>query len=164
MVLNSKDVILEQFLLSHNKNGWFVSFQSAVSDLTSEQAAWKKSDSENSIREVISHLVFWNERYLNRFKGIANPEFEGNNDSTFVSLAELAWQEVIEKFHSVMQDWYETIKLATEEKLDQQVSEDSNGTWLETLASITLHNAYHIGQIVTIRKLQGSWSKENGVS
>jgi hypothetical protein len=26
-----------------------------------------------------------------------------------------------------------------------------------------MHNAYHIGQIVYIRKLQGSWDPEKGV-
>lgn len=162
--MNRKDVILEQFLLCDNKNGWFVSFKSAVEGLIAEQAAWKNSESENSILEITRHLVFWNERYLNRFKGIPNPKMEGNNDSTFNYLNELKWNEVIERFHSVMTDWYQTVQLADEEKLDQQVSEEAKGSWLETLSSITLHNAHHIGQIVTIRKLQGSWNKEQGVS
>jgi uncharacterized damage-inducible protein DinB len=162
--MNRKDVILEQFLLCHNKNGWFVSFQSAVAGLTPEQAAWKNNDSENSIGEVISHLVFWNQRYLNRFKGISVPEMEGTNDYTFTYLNSVGYTEVVEKFNAVMADWYETVQQSEDEKFDQPVSEDSKGTWLETLTSITLHNAYHIGQIVTIRKMQGSWSREQGVS
>lgn len=162
--MNRKDVILEQFLLCESKNGWFVSFKSAVAGLTAEQAAWKNSETENSILEVTRHLVFWNEHYLNRFKGIPNPKMEGNNDSTFNYLNELEWNEVVERFHSVMTDWYQTVHRADEEILDQQVSEDAKGIWLEKLINITLHNAHHIGQIVTTRKLQGSWSKEQGVS
>ncbi|MEH7336695.1 hypothetical protein V7161_29195 [Neobacillus drentensis] len=46
--MNRKDVILEQFLLSHNKNGWFVSFQSAAAGLTDEKAVWEGEKSENS--------------------------------------------------------------------------------------------------------------------
>ncbi|MGX6441768.1 DinB family protein [Neobacillus sp. K501] len=162
--MNRKDVILEQFLLCDSKNGWFVSFKSAVAELNAEQATWKNTETENSIREIISHLVFWNERYLNRFKGIPIQKMEGDNDSTFDALNDVEWNKSIERFHAVMKEWYQTIQLADEEKLDQQVSEDSKGSWLETLTSITLHNAYHIGQIVTIRKLQGSWRKEIGVS
>ncbi|MEW9050157.1 MAG: DinB family protein [Neobacillus sp.] len=162
--MNRKEVIIEQLQLTHNKSYWFVSFQKAIAGLTVEQAKWKNRDAENSIWDIISHLVFWNERYLNRFKGIQNPAMEGNNDTTFSSLNGVTWEEVVEKFNLVMTDWVQTVKESEDEKFDQQVSEESPGTWLETLTSITLHNAYHIGQIVTIRKMQGSWSKEQGVS
>ncbi|WP_223587888.1 DinB family protein [Neobacillus bataviensis] len=160
--MNRKDVILEQFLLSHNKNGWFVSFQSAAAGLTDEQAVWKGEKSENSILEIVSHLVFWNERYLNRFKEIPIPEKQGDNDSTFTAVLE--WAEAVERFNSVMTDWYRAVSECEDAKLDQPVNPDSNHPWIETLTSITLHNAYHIGQIVTIRKMQGSWDKEQGVS
>jgi uncharacterized damage-inducible protein DinB len=163
-MMNRKDVILEQFLCCQKKSHWFVSFEKAVAGLTPEQANWKKSDSENSIWELISHLVFWNERFLYRFKNNVIPKMEGNNDSTFTYLSELKWEQVLERFNVVMSDWIETIKNSEDEKLDQRISEESKETWLESLSSITLHNAYHIGQIVTIRKIQGSWSKEQGVS
>jgi hypothetical protein len=32
-----------------------------------------------------------------------------------------------------------------------------------TIANICTHNAYHIGQIVYVRKLQGSWNPDKGV-
>ena len=32
-----------------------------------------------------------------------------------------------------------------------------------TLANISTHNAYHTGQILYVRKLQGSWNPANGV-
>jgi uncharacterized damage-inducible protein DinB len=162
--MNRKDVLLEQFLCCQKKSHWFVSFEKAVAGLTPEQANWKKSDSENSIWELISHLVFWNERFLYRFKNNVIPKMEGNNDSTFTYLSELKWEQVLERFNVVMSDWIETIKNSEDEKFDQCISEESKETWLESLSSITLHNAYHIGQIVTIRKIQGSWSKEQGVS
>jgi uncharacterized damage-inducible protein DinB len=163
-MMNRKDVILEQFLCCQKKSHWFVSFEKAVAGLTPEQANWKKSDSENSIWELISHLVFWNERFLNRFKNKVIPKMDGNNDSTFIYLSELKWEQVIERFNEVMSDWVETIKNSEDEKFDQCISEESKETWLESISSITLHNAYHIGQIVSIRKTQGSWRKEQGVS
>lgn len=33
----------------------------------------------------------------------------------------------------------------------------------ETVANTATHNAYHTGQIIFARKLQGSWNPENGV-
>ncbi len=35
--------------------------------------------------------------------------------------------------------------------------------WASEIAHIGTHNAYHIGQIVYIRRLQGSWDAEKGV-
>jgi uncharacterized damage-inducible protein DinB len=163
-MMNRKDVILEQFLCCQKKSHWFVSFEKAVAGLTPEQANWKKSDSENSIWELISHLVFWNERFLYRFKNNVITKMEGNNDSTFTYLSESKWDQVLARFNVVMSDWIETIKNSEDEKFDQCINDESKETWLESLSSITLHNAYHIGQIVTIRKMQGSWSKEQGVS
>jgi uncharacterized damage-inducible protein DinB len=162
--MNRKDVLLEQFLCCQKKSHWFVSFEKAIDGLTPEEALWKKSDSENSIWEIISHLVFWNERFLNRFKNAEVRKFDGGNDFTFTYLAQLEWEQAIERFNTVMTDWYETIKNSDDEKLDQPISEESEETWSESLSSITLHNAYHIGQIVTIRKMQGSWNKEQGLS
>ena len=36
--------------------------------------------------------------------------------------------------------------------------------WFSPLAQQNIHNAYHIGQIVLLRKLQGSWDRTKGVS
>ncbi|WHY02902.1 DinB family protein [Neobacillus sp. DY30] len=162
--MNRKDVLLEQFLCCHKKSHWFVSFEKAVAGLTPENALWKQSESENSIREIISHLVFWNKRFLDRFKNSEFRKMEGNNDSTFTYLYESEWEQVLQEFNQVMTDWVETIEKSEDEKFDQYISEQSTETWLESISSITLHNAYHIGQIVTIRKMQGSWMKELGVS
>jgi uncharacterized damage-inducible protein DinB len=163
-MMNRKDVLLEQFLCCQKKSHWFVSFEKAVAGLTPEQANWKKTESENSIWEIISHLVFWNQRFLNRFKNNENPKMEGNNDTTFTVLKELEWPQVLERFNAVITDWYETLKNSEDEKFDQYISDESKETWVESLSSITLHNAYHIGQIVTIRKMQGSWEPEQGLS
>jgi len=32
-----------------------------------------------------------------------------------------------------------------------------------TIATSATHNAYHTGQILYVRKLQGSWNPDNGV-
>ena len=37
------------------------------------------------------------------------------------------------------------------------------GMWADELAHIGTHNAYHTGQIVLIRKLQGTWDPGKGV-
>ena len=91
---------------------------------------------------------------------------EGNNDSTFRNLSDLEWAVVVERFNAVMIDWYNTVSECEDEKLDEPVNPEAGvkDPWIGTLTCVTLHNAHHIGQIVTIRKLQGSWNTEQGVS
>jgi uncharacterized damage-inducible protein DinB len=160
--MSRKQVILEQILYGHNKNGWFVSFQNAVEGLTPKQAAWKNSETDHSIAEIVNHLNFWNNHVLNLFKGIENPKMEGNNDSTFESGVQ--WLDIEMRYNQLLTEWYDAVNNCEEAKLDQPVSEENKGTWIGTLSSITLHNVYHIGQIVAIRKIQGSWDPKHGVS
>lgn len=49
-------------------------------------------------------------------------------------------------------------ELLHEEKVESQVNGFSeNVKWWEVLGNVSTHNAYHIGQIIYIRKLQNSW-------
>lgn len=52
------------------------------------------------------------------------------------------------------QRWESAIQSADEQKLQ---------SWYPIIARITTHNAYHIGQIIYVRKLQGVWNPDNGV-
>ena len=36
-------------------------------------------------------------------------------------------------------------------------------TWASEIAHIGTHNSYHVGQMIIVRKLQGSWNPEKGV-
>jgi hypothetical protein len=49
------------------------------------------------------------------------------------------------------------------EKLVETTDEQKLAEWAPTLGNICTHNAYHVGQIVYVRKLQGSWNPEKGV-
>ena len=48
------------------------------------------------------------------------------------------------------------------EKTIQNADEMSLKSWAETISNISTHNAYHTGQIIFVRKLQGSWKPEKG--
>jgi uncharacterized damage-inducible protein DinB len=162
--MQNKSILLNQIASCHKKNGWFVSFVNAVKGLNAEQAIWKKDDSTNSIFEIVTHLTFWNRRYLNRFKAIPNKRMEGNNDSTFQNLDHPGWEEAAHSFNEVMDDWYKTLSDSTDEKLNSHIEDNSGDTWGEAIANMAIHTAHHIGQIVYIRKLQGSWEPGQGVN
>ena len=166
-MLSVKSILLEQFTACYDENGWFVALRNAVKNLTAKQASWKTENLGNSIWEIVHHLNFYNEAYLKRFKGIDYVYPTENNDETFAgaeTISEEAWRAEIEKFDSIMTEWRSLLEAADESKFDVAVSATNSSAWGSLLAHVNVHNAHHGGQIVVLRKLQGSWNARDGVS
>ncbi|WP_047152501.1 DinB family protein [Aneurinibacillus tyrosinisolvens] len=164
--MNLKAVLLEQMVACHEQKNWFVPLNVAIDGLSAEQAAWKTGDS-NSIWQIVNHLIFWNERYLNLFKSIPLSKEEVNNNTTFGSTnpnENTEWQSVVLQLYRVMSDWTDAIKQCDEEKFHRSAYKESNAPWSSVIANLNIHNAYHIGQIVELRKTQGAWDSKNGVN
>jgi len=165
--MTTKEFLIEQFTVCYDENGWFVALKNALRNLTAEQAAWKTENLDNSIWEILAHLNFYNERYLKRFKGEQLPPSTLENSETFAG-AEIAseedWQAEVERFDAIMSEWRNLLESADEDKLAQEVSAENPSPWWEVISNINAHNAHHGGQIVVIRKLQGSWDASKGVS
>lgn len=162
-----KKTLLEQFTACYDENDWFVALKNAVKNLTAEEAIWKTENLDNSIWEILSHLNFYNEAYLKRFKGIDYVYAISENSETFSSAetaTEDAWQAELERFDSIMSEWRNLLEAADESKFGEAVSATNTSLWSSILAHINAHNAHHGGQIVILRKLQGSWDTSKGVS
>lgn len=71
---------------------------------------------------------------------------------------------MVEEFDAVMAEFRELLSVADETKFDELVSDENPRKWAAVIADINAHNAYHAGQILLVRKLQGSWNREKGVS
>jgi hypothetical protein len=149
-----RGVLLKQLRTTHNQADWFVPANTAVEGLTAEQASWSPGKGEHSAGQLAYHLWFWDARALADFKGEKNPAFTGKNDETFDSFTAAQWDDLVKKLDQVMTDWEKAVEAADEKTLAEKAS---------VVAVIGAHNAYHIGQIVYVRKLQGSWNPEKGV-
>jgi uncharacterized damage-inducible protein DinB len=165
--MTTKETLLEQFTACYDENGWFVALKNVVRNLTAEQAVWKAENLDNSIWEILSHLNFYNEAYLKRFKGMTVDYSGIENSETFSgaeTVSEEAWQAEIEKFDSIMSEWRGLLEAADASKFDEAVSATNSSAWSSLIAHVNAHNAHHGGQIVVLRKLQGSWNAREGVS
>jgi uncharacterized damage-inducible protein DinB len=149
-----KEVLLEQLQTTHNKKDWFVPANVAVEGLTAEQASWRDGKGNHSIGQLAYHLVFWNKQVLDKFNGKTPDKFSGNNEETFDKFDAKAWADIVKQLDEVMAGWEKAVENASDEKVKAAASE---------IAHIGAHNAYHVGQIIYIRRLQGSWDPEKGV-
>ncbi|KKI92672.1 hypothetical protein WQ54_08670 [Bacillus sp. SA1-12] len=150
--MNTKEILLLQLSACHTQNTWFVSLINSINGLTEEQAIWKPNETTNSIVEITNHLIYYNQRFLNRFKDIKNAKVTENN--TFRSVEGRNWDATVKQINEIMSEWNKAVKEADEKKLDN---------WASEIAHLTIHTTYHTGQILYIRKLQGSWNSEEGV-
>lgn len=115
------------------------------------------SEESNSIAEIVQHLLYWNETWQTRYKEasiIAVPAV-GSNDSTFTISKNKTFNELQKQLLEVLLHWQEIL---TEEQLESDVQGYFDANWWQVLGNVTTHNAYHIGQIVYIRKIQKSWN------
>jgi len=150
-----KSILLEQLKTTHNVQDWFVPASKAVAGLTPEQAMWKEGNANHSIGQLVNHLIFWNKQSLAKFKGDKPDNFSGNNNETFeISFDKKSWTAAVKELDDVLTEWEKVVEAADDAKLQ---------SWYSTIAHIGTHNAYHTGQILYIRKQQGSWDSEKGV-
>jgi hypothetical protein len=149
-----RSILLEQLHTTHDQKDWFVPIDVAVDGVTAEQATWKDGSGNHSVGQLTYHLLFWNQRELEKFKGEPEKKFSGNNDETFNDFDTKKWNDTVKQLNQVMSDLEKLVETADEQKLQN---------WAPEIARIGTHNAYHVGQIVLVRKAQGSWNPEKGV-
>ena len=149
-----KSVLLQQLRETHNQKDWFVSAKEAVAGVTAEQ----------SVGKTATAIIRWaNWRITSRSgtpeslassKVKSTRQFQGKNDDTFDKYDPKEWDKTVTKLDTEMTEWEKAVEAADDAKLQK---------WAPTIAKIAEHRAYHIGEIVMVRKEQGSWNPEQGV-
>ena len=146
-----KSILLQELRETHNQKNWFVSEKEAAGGLTAEQAAW--SDGKNhSVGQLVAHLNYWNSANLARLKKQPVKKVD-NNDDTF-TFEPQNWDATQQQFDQIMTEWEDFVQSADDATMARIAP---------NVARIAQHNAYHIAEMVTSRKKQGTWDPENGV-
>jgi len=165
--MTPKEILIEQFLCSYDQKGWFVPLKDSLTGLTAEQAVWNGGTENHSVYEIVNHIIYWNETWLNKFKKNPVKIIETDNKNTFnpgvASISPAEWDEAVKKLFSVMDTWAEGLKGIDDSFLNVPVHNEADAPWSSYISQIIMHIIYHTGQIVTIRKMQGSWDPKLGV-
>lgn len=161
-MVHAKDVISDQLLANANDPSWYVPFSDSVESLSEEQAFWKPNEESNSIAEIVQHLLYWNQTWQTRYQEShvnAVPSI-GSNNNSFIIPEKDTFTDLKTRLLKVLLKWQD---LLTEERVESDVNGfPEQVKWWGVLGNVSTHNAYHIGQIIYIRKLQNSWKLANG--
>ncbi|WP_018755877.1 DinB family protein [Paenibacillus terrigena] len=142
------------------KEEWIAPVTTVLEGIPAASAAWVPQGGGNSIWETLNHMNYHNERRWLRLNGqevgpknISNEEtFRGHIDPE----DEEGWQAVVTKARTISAGLREALGQLTEEQLDAPYASTSLTLGQELLNWI-MHDAYHAGQIVLIRKQLGVW-------
>jgi uncharacterized damage-inducible protein DinB len=157
-----RSILLSQLHSTHDKAEWFVPVNTAVAGLSAEQAKWVPANAagkldpnaNHSVGMLAYHLLFWNNNALAGLKGEKAAPVPSNNDETFNDFDAATWTKTVHDLDAVLTALEDLVAHADDAKLNKMAP---------TIAHISTHNAYHTGQILYVRKLQGSWNPDNGV-
>jgi len=158
MALTRVDMLLKQFDSNWTNDDWGVPLRRALDGVTAKEAAWAPPGGGNTIRQLVQHMNFYNERMLCRLTGEgAMPEAESNT-ATFGEPGdpedEKGWQAEVARAFDLRDRLRTRIAGFTDEELSKPLGDSSAD---ELLPLWMMHDAFHGGQIVVLRRVQMSW-------
>lgn len=130
----------------------------ALDGLEPEQAVTRLDGWPYSIAEVVAHMLYWQ---LKDFETIESGE------EAVVATAEESWPEVTpEDWPRVKEEFLASLERSREMARDPEMLERFilGGRFTVGLRMVwfTGHNAYHLGQVVLMRRILGAWPPPGG--
>ena len=133
--------------------------------LNAAEAARRIPGAPHSIVEILAHMVFWQSWFLERLTGrpvpMASTATEGWPDA-----GEGAWDRLRTDFLTgleravAMGDTPDALSARVEPAIEFPPLAEYSVR--EVLTHIAIHNAHHLGQIVTLRQMSGAWPPPEG--
>jgi DinB superfamily len=154
MTLNRIEFLINVLDSTFDKESWYAPLKHAIEGVTAEQASWRPDgEATKTIWENVNHLIYYKERLAANMEGrewTHNLSGDENFYLTEQSNEDKEWAKVIERAENVHRSLRQLLSETSVEELDQNSLEGK-------LLDVFLHDAYHTGQIIQIRKMQGSW-------
>jgi uncharacterized damage-inducible protein DinB len=156
--MNRIELLLHGWDHTYEEEDWYPPLLDALKGVTAAQADWRPEGSVvNTIWGNVHHLIFYKERMWKRLTGEEKEYPSGvTNDDTFAVEAkgEAAWQETQARLERVHRGVRNRLASLSDEDFDRGMPTRALDQWVNSLIQ---HDAYHTGEIILLRKLQGSW-------
>ncbi len=156
----AKDKALRQHLLNMLKGGdAHVDFDAAVKNIPANLRGKRPAGAGHSPWEVLEHLRIaqWDILEFSRKPNHKSPDFpSGYWPSTQAPPNEKAWEQSVQAFGK---DLKALCELVADESIDllAPIPHGDGKTILRETLVVADHNAYHLGELVLLRRLLGAW-------
>jgi uncharacterized damage-inducible protein DinB len=146
--------ILANMLLGEDE---YIEPMSLLRDLTPAQAVGKPSQNLESIAQIVAHMRFWQNYSLAIINGEKPiyPSNQAEKDSTWEEISEDEWDSLVADFLSGLDSFMGLTE--SDAEIFRRLKDDDDETVGDRVRWTALHNAYHCGQIVLLRRMLGAW-------
>lgn len=141
-----------------------------VEDLLAEIAGRQLPNFPYSIYQQLAHMNYWMDYELRRIHS-QHPKYPDHAAESWPAepapASEAHWRETINQFSNLIEQYTKLAKSTPEELARQidamhHVDNENCSTLSAILWQMVVHNSYHTGQIVLIRRAQRAWPPRNG--
>ena len=137
----------------------------ALESVTPADATRRPTGTTHSIAELVGHLVFWQAWFLARIAGEPKPMPTTAADG-WPTVDAARWDEVRAAFCAGLEQ--AAVLGDRADRLDAPIVPAiefpplAAYTVREALVHIAAHNAHHLGQVITLRQILGTWPPPSG--
>lgn len=130
--------------------------------LSASQAASKPAPGLHSIVEILAHLIYWQDWFIQRCQGVDAP-MAMHAAEGWPAAGEADWEVLRTRFLEGLERAVE-LDLLANQPLNPPIPFPpmAGYTIKEAITHMAVHNAHHLGQIVTLRQLMGAWPPPEG--
>lgn len=156
----SQDQALRDHLLELLRTGSaHLGFDEAIEGLPADLRGSRTQDLQHTPWQLVEHLRItqWDILEFSRSSGHVSPKWpEGYWPDTAAPPDDAAWDRAVEQFRRDLQAMQD---LVADPKTDlfAKIPWGDGQTILREAMLVADHNAYHVGQIVTVRQALGAW-------
>ena len=135
----------------YNGEPWIdVTLMDTLQNISYQKAAEKYKNC-NSIWEIVNHIIAWRENVLQRVQGKVINTPNHNYFEPVIDISEKAWKNTLSKLEQSQQQWLLFLLNCNEVEFDT-LYPNNNLNYYEHIHGIIQHDAYHLGQIVILKK------------
>lgn len=139
---------------------WYGPYKHALEGISAGQAAWTPDGKVNTIWQIVNHVTFYTKVQAEMLGG-APPRTEWpTNEETFGAPGDpsdqAGWEEARASLFMAAEAFKEAIGRLSEAELDTPRPGEELPVSFK-IGDVNLHNAHHLGQIVTLLQTQGAW-------
>lgn len=142
----------------------FLSPLRILEGLSADLAERRLPQLPHSIAEIVAHLSFWQEWFMRRVEGQAEP-MVASAGLGWPAVAPGSWPDVEARFRVGLEQL-----IAVGEKRDPdtpvlpaiEFGPLARYTLRDVIAHVAQHNAHHLGQVIVMRQLAGQWPPPAG--
>ena len=141
-----------------------------VEDVHLELAGRQADDFPHSIWQLVYHMNFWMDYELKRIRR-EKPAYPAHASESWPAnaapLSEEEWQKAIALFRDLLAELASLAGsppdfLAEEVDATHTDYKNRSSSLLAVLWQLLVHNSYHIGQVVMLRRTLGAWPPKDG--